>query len=145
MGNATGISNVETCYYYKISIERDFYKKFVYYQKSTKMSNKAETCNARYCFHYRIRVEMNICDVQETNDVGNFYYHRIGIKEDKYNAFEYYKKSTNIGFAMGMYNIEVCYYYGMKVLKDEYKAFEYYKKLAVMGFANRMYYVGKFY
>ncbi|RIB21983.1 hypothetical protein C2G38_2175088 [Gigaspora rosea] len=55
------------------------------------------------------------------------------VEKDECKAFNCYKKSAEMGNAIGKSNVGNCYQNGISVKKDEHKAFEYYLKLAEMN------------
>ena len=47
--------------------------------------------------------------------VGFCYYHGIGVKIDRQQAFKYYLKSAEMGNSIGIFKTAICYYYGIGV------------------------------
>ncbi|KAF0397565.1 sel1 repeat family protein [Gigaspora margarita] len=64
-------------------------------------------------------------------NVGNCYRYGTGVEKDEKKAFEYYKKSAEIGHADGMYSVGEFYQQGIVVEKNVDIAFEWYLKSAI--------------
>ncbi|KAF0480810.1 kinase-like protein [Gigaspora margarita] len=66
-----------------------------------------------------------------TYNIGCCYERGFGVEKDVKKAFEYYKKSAEMGHADGMYYVGEFYHQGIIVEKNIDIAFEWYLKLAI--------------
>ena len=78
-----------------------------------------------------------LCTLGYYYDTGKY-----GYVQDKRKAYDYYKKSADMGCETAFYNLAVFYESGTVVTKSLYQAFEYYKKAADMGWTSAMYETG---
>lgn len=70
------------------------------------------------------------------NEIGNCYYHAIGVEQDVRKAVYYYEKSSNMGCLEATNNLAYCYQHGVGVLSDVKKAAELYLLAANRGNAD---------
>ncbi|GBB89893.1 hypothetical protein RclHR1_16720005 [Rhizophagus clarus] len=65
--------------------------------------------------------------------IGFFFENAIGIAQDKQEAFNHYKKSSDSNDSIGQYFLGRCYYWGYGIKQDRKKAFELLKKSSDSG------------
>ena len=59
MGHTEEINCLDYCYEYRIGVEKNENKAFIYYQKSADMYNPNEMYQVGYCYYLGIGVEIN--------------------------------------------------------------------------------------
>ncbi|RIB14188.1 hypothetical protein C2G38_2195854 [Gigaspora rosea] len=131
-----GINCVEYCYLEGIGIKKDEKKAFEMERRNSNIIKYAEMGLAEGI--------NNVGKCLEGIGVENYrkeaFEKGIGVEKDGKKAFEYYKKSAEMGNTERINKVGYCYLKGIGIKKDEKKASRYYKKSAKIDNAVGMNY-----
>ena len=84
--------------------------------------------------------------IERMEDLGDMYYHGLGVKQNYSAAFGWFSKAADEGNSAAMYNLGCMYYNGMGVAEEDRRtAIEWYKKAAEKGNSDAMYELGRIY
>ena len=84
-------------------------------------------------------------EVHAQYNLGIMYANGRGVKQDLFNAKEWYQKAADQGYAKAQYNLGVMYEEGRGVKQDYFKAVEWWQKAADQGYAPAQYNLGFMY
>lgn len=159
LGSANGTYGLSRCYLYGIAVAKDTKKAETLLKQSVAEGSKWGKLKLAECclmgtFNNNVgqlpEAYKLFCEVSENSEaqfyIAWYYMHGLaGIMKDQNQAFAYYKKSAEAGYARSMNNLGICYQYGYGCTKDVKEAFKWYEKAVNLGNTTAMYNLAVYY
>ncbi len=159
LGSANGTYGLSQCYLYGIAVAKDTKKAETLLKQSVAEGSewgklKLAECYLMGTFNNNVgqlpEAYKLFCEVSEDSEaqfyIAWYYMHGLaGIAKDQNQAFAYYKKSAEAGYARSMNNLGICYQYGYGCTRDVKEAFKWYEKAANLGNTTSMYNLAVYY
>ena len=154
-GDADAQNNLGYCFFWGYGIYKDLDKAFYWFKKSSDQGNDDATNNLKILFSDKIdkynisnkdkdnyNTQISHTNAKEQYKLGMMYYKGQGVAKDYKEAFTWFKKAAEQGYAPAQNNLGYCYEKGIGTSKDENQAFYWFKKAAEQGDAAAQNWLG---